>query len=188
VCSSDLHPEYRLEVGGEWEETRAADVDVMYAFNISMLLIALVLIWQYNGLLRPMMVLLAVSMGMTGGLFGLWFTGWPLNFMATLGLVSISGIVVNDSIVLLDFIDDFRKNSGLPLAQAIVKACRFRIIPIFLTSFTTIGGLMTLSGPLWEPMRDTMVFGLLFETMLTLFIIPCIYYVLASDLKILKEK
>ena len=187
-------PGYRLEIGGEWEETRATDVDVIYAFNISILLITLVLIAQYNGLLRPLLILVSVLMGMTGGLFGLLLTGWPLNFMATLGLISISGVVVNDAIVLVEFIDDFRKHAKdaqgnkLPLDLAIVKAAKFRIVPIFLTSFTTIGGLMTLSGPLWEPMRDVMVFGLLSSTFLTLFVIPCLYYVLANDLKILKEK
>jgi multidrug efflux pump subunit AcrB len=181
-------PGYRLEVGGEWEETRASDGDVAIAFNIALLLIALVLIWQYNGILRPILVLLAVTMGLTGGCIGLWLTGWPLNFMATLGLIAISGVVVNDSICLIDFTDDFRKNSGLPLAEAVVKAARFRIIPIFLTSFTTIGGLYTLSGPLWGPMRDAMAFGLFFETILTLFVIPCLYYILACDLKILKER
>jgi multidrug efflux pump subunit AcrB len=181
-------PGYALEIGGEWEETRATDVDVIYAFNISVLLIALVLIWQYDGILRPILVLLSVFMGMTGGLFGLFITGWPLNFMATLGLISISGIVVNDAIVLVDFTDDFRKNSGLPLKEAVIKAARFRVVPIFLTSFTTIGGLMTLSGPLWEPMRDVMIFGLFSSTFLTLFVVPCSYYVFAHDLKWLKER
>jgi multidrug efflux pump subunit AcrB len=69
------------------------------------------------------------------------------------------------------------------LLDAIVKAAKFRVIPIFLTSFTTIGGLMTLSGPLWEPMRDVMIFGLFGSTFLTLFIIPCTYYVFAIDFK-----
>ena len=178
-------PGYRIEIGGEWEDTISSQNDVNYAFNISFILIILILVWQYNGWMKPLLILCTLPMAFAGSMFGLFITGWPLNFMALLGLVSLSGIVLNDAIVLIDFIDTQLVSGQTPL-DSILKACRMRMVPILLTSFTTAGGLIPLAlwgGPMWEPMAYVIIFGLLNATFLTLILIPCVYYIFVHDLK-----
>jgi len=114
---------------------------------------------------------------MIGLLLGLWVTGWAMGFMAMLGLLALGGIVINNAIVLIDFIERAAAD-GMPLRNAVVRAGRLRVRPIVLTSLPTIGGLLPLSlfgGALWAPMTNGMIFGLAVSTVLTLVVVPTVY-------------
>ena len=176
---------YRLEQGGEHEETQKAQIQVGRAILIAALLITLVLTIQYNSLLKPMVILFAIPMAMIGVLVGLLVTGWALGFMAMLGVLALGGIVINNAIVLIDFIET-RVANGEELRPAVAAAGRLRMRPILLTSLTTIGGLLPLSlfgGPLWAPMTNGMIFGLIFSTALTLIVVPTLYVAFAEHLR-----
>ncbi|BBM82477.1 efflux RND transporter permease subunit [Candidatus Uabimicrobium amorphum] len=176
-----------LEIGGEWEETLKSEENFNVAFSISFILIIFILVCQYSGFAKTFMILLTLPMAFAGSMIGLIITGWPLNFMSQLGMISLAGMVLNDAIVLIDFIDRQLKESDLPVKEALVKAGRMRMIPILLTTFTTAGGLLPLSfwgGPLWTPMANVVIFGLMTATLLTLLLIPTVYLVLHQDFKI----
>jgi len=122
---------------------------------------------------------------MIGVLVGLLITGWPMGFMAMLGVLSLIGIVINNAIVLIDFIQT-RVTQGQDLRNAVMESGRLRMRPIILTSLTTIGGLLPLSlfgGALWAQMTNGMIFGLAFSTILTLIIIPTLYVSFVENFK-----
>lgn len=176
-----------LEIGGEWEETKKSEKNFNDAFSISFILIIFILVCQYNGYAKTFMILLTLPMAFAGSMSGLMLTGWPLNFMSQLGMISLAGMVLNDAIVLIDFIDRQVKEDSLPIKEALIKASRMRMIPILLTTFTTAGGLLPLSlwgGPLWTPMANVVIFGLVTATFLTLLLIPTVYLILHQDFKI----
>jgi multidrug efflux pump subunit AcrB len=175
---------YFLEQGGEQEETTKAQAQVVRAVGIAMVLIILVLVAQYNSFLKPLVILFTVPLALIGVFVGLLVTGWAMGFMAMLGVLALTGIVINNAIVLIDFIDT-RVAVGQKLRSAVTAAGRLRMRPIILTSLTTIGGLLPLSlfgGALWAPMTNGMIFGLIFSTVLTLVVVPTLY-VAAEELK-----
>ncbi len=159
-----LPPGMTLEIGGEREETLDAAGEMLTAMAVGAILIVLVLIVQYNSVVKPAIVLMTVPMGAIGALFGLWVTGNPLGFMPMLGLVSLAGIVVNSAILYLEFAETLIQEklaAGAGLAAAGEKSCngltrdafhhclaetgKVRLLPIFLTVSTTIGGLVPLA-------------------------------------------
>ena len=175
---------YLLEADGELEETEKTEAQVVVAIGISVLLMFLLLTMQYNSLLKPAVILFAVPMGMIGVLVGLLLTGWAMGFMALLGLLALGGIVINNAIVLVDFIES-NVADGQDLRTAVANAGRVRMRPILLTTLTTIGGLLPLSlfgGALWAPMTNGMISGLIVSTALTLFVIPSLYVVFVEKL------
>ncbi|MEL6907696.1 MAG: efflux RND transporter permease subunit, partial [Planctomycetota bacterium] len=108
---------------------------------------------------------------------GLFVTGWPLGFMPMLGIVSLAGVVINNAIILIDFIQG-EVAGGRPLNEAVELAGKARMKPIVLTTLTTVGGMFPLAlfgGPMWAGMSYAMIFGLLFSTALTLLVVPTIY-------------
>ena len=142
----------------------------------------LILTIQYNSLLKPVVIMAAVPLGMIGVLIGLLVTGWAMGFMAMLGVLSLGGIVINNAIILVDFIET-NVAAGQDLRSAVASAGRVRMRPIVLTTLTTIGGLLPLSlfgGALWAPMTNGMIFGLIVSTGLTLFVIPSLYMVMVE--------
>ena len=155
------------------------------AFSLSAILILLVLVTQYNSFLKPFIVLATVPLAMIGAFVGLFVTGWPLGFMPSLGLISLAGVVINNAIVLIDFIEA-GVAEGKPLRQAVAEAGRLRMKPIVLTTLTTIGGMLPLAlfgGPLWAGMAWAVIFGLAFSTILTLGVIPTLYTFAVERLK-----
>jgi multidrug efflux pump subunit AcrB len=135
-------------------------------------------------LLKPMVILFTVPLALIGVFIGLLVTGWAMGFMANLGILALIGIVINNAIVLIDFIES-RVASGQELRSAVTEAGRLRLQPIVLTSLTTVGGLLPLSlfgGALWAPMTNGMIFGLIFATVLTLIVVPTLYVLFAERL------
>lgn len=177
-----LPPGYTLEADGELEETANAQAQVILAIGLSVLFMFAILTIQYNSLLKPLVVMAAVPLGLIGVILGLYITGWAIGFMAMLGILSLGGIVINNAIVMVDFIET-NMLEGESLQSAVASAGRVRMGPILLTTATTIGGLLPLSlfgGPLWAPMTNGMIFGLFVSTILTLFVIPSLYVLMVE--------
>lgn len=179
---AELPSGYFIQIDGELEETAKAQKQVVRAVGISMVLMFLILTIQYNSVLKPVIIMAAVPLGLIGVLIGLLLTGWAMGFMAMLGILSLGGIVINNAIILVDFIET-NISDGQDLRSAVAAAGLARMRPIILTTLTTIGGLLPLSlfgGALFSPMTNGMIFGLIVSTGLTLFVIPSLYVVMVE--------
>jgi multidrug efflux pump subunit AcrB len=179
---AELPKGYFIEIDGELEETAKAQAQVVRAVGISIVLMFLILTVQYNSLLKPAIIMAAVPLGMIGVLMGLLITGWAMGFMAMLGILSLGGIVINNAIILVDFIET-NVAAGQDLRNAVASAGRARMRPVILTTLTTVGGLLPLSlfgGALWAPMTNAMIFGLIVSTGLTLFVVPSLYVLMVE--------
>ncbi|MFH1552120.1 MAG: efflux RND transporter permease subunit [Candidatus Omnitrophota bacterium] len=180
---SDKQIGYSVKYGGEQEETIDSLRSLLKAFFFAFLVIYLILASFFKSLIQPVVVMLAIPFGLIGVIFGFLAHGLPLSFLAIMGIVGLNGIVVNDSIVLVDFINKLRA-SGMSRAESIVKAGQMRIRPVILTTVTTAGGLSTVAygiggkDPFLVPMAMSLCWGLIFATALTLIVIPCIYSVI----------
>ncbi|MEO1585135.1 MAG: efflux RND transporter permease subunit [Planctomycetota bacterium] len=173
---------YRLEIGGESEESVESQQKIGAAFSISIVAIFLVLLIQYNSILKPLVVLTAFPLALIGAMLGLFFSGSPLGFMPLLGVVALGGTVINNAIVLIDFIESMVAE-GTELREAVARSGLVRMKPILLTTLTTIGGLLPLAlfgGPMWTGMSWAMIGGLSLSTALTLLVIPTIYVLCAE--------
>ena len=173
---------YHYEFAGELGETQESQAKILAAFQISFLLIILILIAQYDSLSKPLVVLAAVPLSFAGALLGLYLSGWALGFMPMLGIVSLAGVVINNAIILIDFIQSGIR-SGTPVRAAIAEAGRLRMAPILLTTLTTIGGMLPLAlfgGPMWAGMAWAVIVGLAVSTALTLFVVPTLFGLLVE--------
>jgi multidrug efflux pump subunit AcrB len=180
-----MPPGSRYEFGGELEESTDSQKKLARAFTLSAILILLVLTSQYNSFAKPFVVLAAVPLSLIGALIGLYLTGWALGFMPFLGIISLAGVVINDAIILIDFIETGVR-AGKPLRTAVAEAGRLRMKPIVLTTITTVGGLIPLAvfgGPLWAGMAWVIIFGLSAATVLTLIVVPTLYTLLVEKLR-----
>ncbi|MCD4654449.1 efflux RND transporter permease subunit, partial [bacterium] len=171
---------YTYVLGGDTEGSSDAMNAVAVKLPMCMFIIVLLLIGQFNSLRKPGIILLTIPLGLIGVVLGLLFTGSYLGFMAFLGIISLAGVVINNAIVLLDRIKIEIDEMGLAPGEAIVEAALQRFRPIMLTTATTALGLVPLwmgGGAMWEPMAITIIFGLLFATVLTLVFVPVLYKV-----------
>ena len=167
-------------VRGENEEQEKAMSDLKRAFVVGIVLIFCILTVQFNSFRQPLIVLLAIPLAIIGAVFGLYVTGVKFGFMATVGIVALVGIVVNDNIVLVDYCNGLRRQ-GMNRDDALIQAGLRRLRPILLTTITTLGGLLPLTldwgggGAFWLPLGVTIIFGLGIDSLLTLIIVPVIY-------------
>ena len=174
--SADWPVGYRWEFGGEFEASVEANESIGVKLPIAGLLILLLLVGQFNSLRRPLIILLTIPLGLIGVVVGLLLARSHMGFMTFLGIISLSGIVINNAIVLLDRIKLEIEENGLDPQRAVVEAAQRRLRPIVLTTCTTIGGMLPLwygGGPMFQPMAVAIIFGLLFATTLTLVWSPC---------------
>ncbi len=140
--------------------------------------IVLMLVAQFNSFRKPLIILLTIPLGLIGVLYGLVIARSYFGFMTLLGIVSLTGIVINNAIVLLDRIRIEIEQNGLSPREAILASSQRRLRPILLTTVTTLGGLLPLwlgGGPMFEPMAIAIIFGLVFATVLTLGVVPILY-------------
>jgi multidrug efflux pump subunit AcrB len=176
-------------VGGEAEETQESMQSLMTAFISAAVAIYLLLVLLFNSLVQPFLVMSAIPLGALGVIVAFALHGKPLGFTATMGLIGLSGVVVNDSLVLVAHINSLRKSRpGEPMIRIVSDAASDRLRAILLTSLTTIGALLPLaygiggSDPFIAPMALAMGYGLLFATPITLALIPSLYLV-ADDFR-----
>jgi multidrug efflux pump subunit AcrB len=132
----------------------------------------------------PLIILLAIPMGLVGVVATLWVTNTPLSAPVFLGMILLAGIVVNNSILLVEFVEEFRHRQGVPIENAVVEAGCVRMRPILMTTLTSMVGSLPLAlgigegSELMRPLAISVVGGIAFSTMLTLFVVPCAYVVL----------
>jgi len=180
AASFPIPPGYLVEFEGETKERTESFISLGYAMIAAFMLVYIVLVAQFNSFKQPFVIALSLPFGLVGAVVGLWITGYPFGFMAFLGVVSLTGIVVNDAIVLIDFINATRKKES-DLKKAVMTAAKLRFRPVILTTVSTVGGLLPLAvrgGSLWGPMGNVIIFGLSMATVLTLIIVPVVYVVL----------
>nr|MDT0253438.1 efflux RND transporter permease subunit [Endozoicomonas sp.] len=170
------------QVGGEQEQRKESFAGMTKVLLIAMLGIFAVLVLQFNSFSQPAVVFAAIPFAVTGMILALWLAGYTFSFTAFIGLTSLVGIVVNNSIILVDYTNLLRK-SGQSLKEAIIEAGQTRMLPILLTTLTTIGGLLPLTlsnSVMWSPMGWTIIGGLLVSTVLTLVVVPVLYYLFSN--------
>jgi multidrug efflux pump len=172
-------------------------------FRVALLLIGFILMSQFNSVLKPLIIMTSVLMSIVGVLLGLLLFRMPFGIIMTgIGIISLAGVVVNNAIVLIDYIDLLRQRDGLERLEAIVQACRTRFRPVLLTAMTTVLGLVPLAigfnfdffgafrdlqpnvywggeqAAWWGPMAIAVIAGLTFATVLTLGMVPVMYSLL----------
>ena len=154
------------------------------ALALALLMIYGILALQFNSFVQPFVIVITIPFGIVGAVLGLWLTGNPFGFMAFIGIVSLTGIVINDSILLTDCANFLMRVEGKGKFEAILLAGRRRFQPVILTSISTIVGLAPLAiwgGSLWAPLATALVFGDLISTVLILLIMPVFYSLLVSS-------
>jgi multidrug efflux pump subunit AcrB len=173
-------PGVSIDFSGELEDVEESLNAMPGLFALGVGLIYLILAAQFRSYFQPLMILVTVPMAFTGVVFGLIITGNPLSLYTLYGVIALTGIAVNSAIVLIDAANE-RLKSGMGLLHASIYAARRRVIPILITTTTTIGGLFSLAVGLggksliWGPMAASLVWGLAVATTLTLFVMPVIY-------------
>ncbi len=180
LASYQLPEGYKVEYGGEQLLILESFDDLTLVLFVGVILIYLVMVAEFQSLLSPLIVMATIPLAFTGGFLGLIFTGNPLSMVAFIGLIILTGVVVNNGIVLIDYINQLR-DQGMAKQEAIVEACRVRLRPILMTALTTIFGLSTMSlgvgmgTDMIQPMAITAICGLTYATILTLFVVPILY-------------
>jgi multidrug efflux pump subunit AcrB len=168
---------YRYYAGGELESREESFGGMGQAAIIAMIAIFAVLVLQFRSFSQPLVVFSALPLAVIGSIIALLITGYSFSFTAFIGLTSLIGIVVNNSIILVDYTNKLRQE-GKDLISALKEAGETRFRPIIFTTATTIGGLLPLTlrgGTLWAPMGWTIIGGLIASTFLTLIIVPVLY-------------
>jgi multidrug efflux pump len=198
-----LPPGYVLRYTGQQEDQQESTDFLMSAFLVALLLIGFILMSQFNSVLKPLIIMTSVLMSIVGVLLGLLLFRMPFGIIMTgIGIISLAGVVVNNAIVLIDYIDLLRQRDGLERLEAIVQACRTRFRPVLLTAMTTVLGLVPLAigfnfdffgafrdlqpnvywggeqAAWWGPMAIAVIAGLTFATVLTLGMVPVMYSLL----------
>lgn len=176
----DMPSGYTYEMGGENKEMMEAFQDLALVLILAVILVYMILAAQFESLINPLIIMLSVPLGVSGGILGLVLTKTPLSVPAYIGLIMLAGIVVNNAIVLIDYILTLRKD-GESRNDAILKAGPVRLRPVLMTALTSIFGLIPLAiakgegSEIEAPLAIAVISGLLLSTILTLVFIPIIY-------------
>ncbi|CDD34559.1 rND transporter HAE1/HME family permease protein [Roseburia sp. CAG:309] len=174
---------YELEFTGEDETINESIKQVALMFIVGVIFMYLIMVAQFQSLLSPFIILFTIPLAFTGGFMGLWISGSEVSVIALIGFVMLSGIIVNNGIVLVDYINQLRER-GMTKYEAIVEAGKTRLRPILMTALTTILGLLPMiissdsGSDMIRPMSIVTIGGLIYGTLLTLFVVPCIYAIL----------
>lgn len=167
-------------VTGQSEDMQSSFRSLQFALALAVFMVYLVMASQFESLLHPLLILFAVPLAGAGSVYGLWLTNTPLNVVVFIGLIMLCGIVVNNAIVLVDRINQLRRQ-GVDKDTAILDAAKTRLRPIVMTTLTTVLGLLPMAFGFGEgaeirtPMAITVIYGLLFASLLTLILLPVLY-------------
>lgn len=174
---------YKIEISGEYDTVNTMIKDMILVIALGALLIYLVMVAQFQSLLSPFIVIFTIPLAFTGGLIGLWISGENLSIMGLMGFVLLLGTVVNNGIVFVDYVNQLRK-AGLDRHTALIATGKTRMRPILMTAFTTILAMSALifgddmGSQMGKGMAIVVASGLLYATLMTLFIIPVMYDIL----------
>lgn len=177
---------YRLVFSGENETIREAMEQMVLMLVLAIAFMYLIMVAQFQSLKSPFIILFTIPLAFTGGLLGLFLTGSEVSVIAMIGFVMLSGIIVNNGIVLIDYMNQLRER-GMAKKEAIVEAGRTRLRPVLMTALTTILALSTMvftndmGSEMAKPMAIVTIGGLIYGTLLTLIVIPCVYDLFNRD-------
>ncbi len=181
------YPEYKLDFSGEFEEFRKAFEGLIKLFGIGILLIYVILGAQFKSFLQPVIILVTIPFALIGAVVGLLINGNPFSIITMYGFAALAGVVVNDAIVMVTFINNHRRSGGSRW-HSIIRAGKLRLRPIILTSITTICGVAPMAlglggkSEVWSPMANIIAWGLAAATFLTLLIVPAVYTIVVDDI------
>lgn len=178
-------PHVMIRWEGQQEQTVESVRSLMIGFMVALMAVFVVLTVEFRSYFQPLLILAIIPFGLIGAVWGHAIMGLNISLMSMCGIVALTGVVINDSIVLVDFINR-RVRAGQPLKEALMDGGRHRFRPVLLTSMTTVAGLFPLllessfQAQLLKPMATALTFGLLLGTLLILFLVPTFYMIYSS--------
>jgi multidrug efflux pump subunit AcrB len=189
ISKIKIPPDLRIKYEGENKMLERAFTDLKRALLISLILIYIILLIEFRSSLQPLIILTCVPYALVGVILGLIITKNPFGVLSFIGIICLSGVVVNNAIIMIDYINNLRRN-GVSKKEAILQATQIRIRPILITKITIILGVLPLAtgigetgtSHIWAPLAFSLIWGLIVATTLTLIIIPVVYN-LIEDLK-----
>ncbi|MBU1852579.1 MAG: efflux RND transporter permease subunit [Candidatus Omnitrophica bacterium] len=183
--SRDTEKDIVMSLSGESQQMRESFDSLRFALILSILMVYMIMAAQFESLWQPFIIMFTVPLSLIGVLAILFLTRTPISVVVMLGVIILGGIVVNNGIILIDCINNLRKK-GVELLEAVIESAKTRLRPIFMTTMTTVLGLLPLAlgisegSELQSPMAITVMGGLMISTILTLFVIPCVYIIVAA--------
>lgn len=183
-----LPPDILLNFGGEAEEQKKAFVDLTLLLILGVCLVYIVMAAQFESLLDPFIIMFSIPFTFIGVILGFILTGTTLSVITFLGIIMLMGIVVNNAIVLISYINILRAR-GLAVSEAVTRGGRERLRPVLMTTITTLVGLLPLAistgegSEIWQPLGITMIGGLTVSTLITMLFVPTLYTVFEAKLK-----
>lgn len=193
LAQLDLPEGYSVRMTGEDETINDAMGQLQLMLMLAVIFIYLIMVAQFQSLLSPFIIMFTIPLAFTGGFFALYFTGYEVSVVAMIGFVMLAGIIVNNGIVMVDYINQLRRD-GLGKKEAIVEAGMTRLRPILMTALTTILAMSTMAlgmgsgSEMMQPMAIVTVGGLVYGTLLTLIVVPCIYDMLNREKNMVDEE
>jgi HAE1 family hydrophobic/amphiphilic exporter-1 len=180
IDNLDIPEGYTVSMEGEDETINEAMGQMLLMLLLAVIFIYLIMVAQFQSLLSPFIIMFTIPLAFTGGFLALYFAGMEVSIISMLGFIMLAGLIVNNGIVLIDYINQARRE-GMSKKEAIIDAGKTRVRPILMTALTTILAMTTSAAGLGDgsemmrPMAITIIGGLVYGTMLTLIVIPCIY-------------
>lgn len=184
LADLNLPERYSLLTGGQWETIQETNREIVLVVLLSIFLVFVVLAVQYERLSNPLIIMATAPLSLVGVSLTLWVTGTSVSAPVLIGLILLIGIVVNNAILLVEYIEQGRRQAGLSVPDAIVRAGSVRLRPILMTTLTTVLGMLPLAigmgegAEIMRPLALTVVGGLMFSMLLTLFVVPCLYMII----------
>ncbi|MBE5878588.1 MAG: acriflavin resistance protein [Lachnospiraceae bacterium] len=184
---------YTIEMAGEDEMIMEAIGQLGLMLLLAVIFIYLVMVAQFQSLLSPFIIMFTIPLAFTGGFGALYLSNNEVSVIAMIGFIMLAGVIVNNGIVMVDFINQLRRG-GMAKKDAIVESCKTRLRPILMTALTTILAMIPMAlgmgdgGEMMQPMAIVMIGGLVYGTLLTLVVVPCIYDLFTSNKSMVEEE
>lgn len=169
----------KIQYGGDMETSAENGPAMMKALGVSLVLIFLILMMEFKTIGKALFVLSTFPLSLLGAFLGLWVTGNPMSMTAFMGIISLIGIVVRNGIIIVDYADELVRDHGYSRRGAALAAAKRRMRPIFLTSAAAAVAVLPMilgKSPMWAPLGSVLAFGLIVSMVLTLFVVPVLYY------------
>ena len=184
---------YTIEMTGEDETINEAIGQVLLMMLLAVIFVYLIMVAQFQSLLSPFIIMFTIPLAFTGGFLALFFTGMEVSIVALLGFVMLAGVIVNNGIVMVDYTNQLRKE-GMSKREALLETGKTRLRPILMTALTTIIAMFTMAlgldsgSEMIQPMAVVVVGGMIYGTLLTLIVVPCIYDAFHREKRMVEEK
>ena len=185
---------YNVELQGESETINESLRDLGLMILVAVIFIYLIMVAQFQSLKSPFIVMFTIPLAFTGGLLALWICGCEISLIAMLGFLMLAGIVVNNGIVFIDYANQLRNDKGMKVKEALLETGKTRLKPILMTALTTVLGLSTMAlgmgqgAEMLQPLGIVTIGGLVYATILTLYLVPALYMMMNKDKMTKKNK